>query len=292
MTEDQPAKAAAFRALHDSRRLFVMPNAWDAGSARFLAAAGFPAIGTTSGGVNWRLGREDYVYTTPAAVMLEEYGRIAEAVEVPVSGDLENGYGAEPEAVAGTIRRSISHGMVGGSIEDSTADPRQPLYDIGLAVERIRAARRAADESGMPYTLTARCEVYWTEHPAPFAEAVRRSNLYREAGADCIFAPTASDAATIRSLVQEIDAPLSVVAGLGAEPLSVARLEELGVRRVSTGGSLARACYGVLRRAAEEIARDGSFTYLRDAIPDPDMNEFFRSAGSRPGQASAQMSAP
>ena len=283
MTENQLAKATTFRGLHEGPRLFVMPNAWDAGSARFLAAAGFPALGTTSGGVNWRLGREDYVYTTPAAVMLEEYGRIAEAVEVPVSGDLENGYGAEPETVAETIGRSIAHGMVGGSIEDSTADARQPLYETGLAVERIGAARRAADESGMAYTLTARCEVYWTEHPAPFAEAVRQSNLYREAGADCIFVPTASDEATIRSLVQEIDAPLSVVAGLGAEPLSVARLEELGVRRVSTGGSLARACYGVLRRAAAEIARDGSFAYLRDAIADPDMNEFFRSAGPSVG---------
>jgi len=161
MTKDQAAKATAFRSLHEGPHLFVMPNAWDSGSARFLAAAGFSAIGTTSGGVNWRMGREDYVYTTPADVMLEEYGRIAEAVEIPVSGDLENGYGADPETVAETIRQSIAHGMVGGSIEDSTAEPRQPLYEIGLAVDRIRAARRAADEGGMPYTLTARCEVYW-----------------------------------------------------------------------------------------------------------------------------------
>lgn len=278
MTEDQPAKAKAFRALHESPRLFVMPNAWDAGSAKFLAAAGFPAIGTTSGGVNWRLGREDYVYTTPAETMLAEYGQIAQAVEIPVSGDLENGYGADPEAVAETIRQSIAHGMVGGSVEDSTAEPEQPLYDIGLAVDRIRAARRAADESGIPYTLTARCEVYWSDHSTPFAEAVRRSNLYREAGADCIFVPTTNDEETIRSLVEEIDAPLSVVAGLGAEPLTVARLEELGVRRISTGGSLARACYGILQRAAAEIAESGGFAYLKDAIPDPDMNEFFRPA--------------
>jgi 2-methylisocitrate lyase-like PEP mutase family enzyme len=280
MTKDQLAKAAAFRALHEGPGLFVMPNAWDAGSARFLAAAGFPAIGTTSGGVNWRLGREDNVYTTPADVMLEEYGRIAEAVEIPVSGDLENGYGPDPETVAETIRRSISLGMVGGSIEDSTADPEQPLYEVGLAVERIRAARKAADESGLPYTLTARCEVFWVDHPSPFAEAVRRSNLYREAGADCLFVPTASDEETIRGLAEEIDAPISVVAGLGSTPLSVARLEELGVRRVSTGGSLARACYGALRRAAAEIAQGGSFAYLRDAIPDPDMNAFFRAAGA------------
>jgi len=280
MTKNQLAKAAAFRALHEGPGLFVMPNAWDAGSARFLEGAGFSAIGTTSGGVNWRLGREDNVYTTPADVMLEEYGRIAEAIEVPVSGDLENGYGPDPETVAATIRRSISHGMVGGSIEDSTADPEQPLYEVGLAVERIRAARKAADESGITYTLTARCEVFWVDHPSPLAEAVRRSNLYREAGADCLFVPTASDEETIRALVEEIDAPLSVVAGLGADPLSVARLTELGVRRVSTGGSLARACYGALRRAAAEISQSGSFTYLRDAIPDPDMNAFFRAAGA------------
>ncbi|MDX1575611.1 MAG: isocitrate lyase/phosphoenolpyruvate mutase family protein [Kiloniellales bacterium] len=280
MSTDQAAKAAAFRALHESPGLFVMPNAWDAGSARFLAAAGFPAIGTTSGGVNWRLGREDYVYTTPAEVMLEEYGRIAEAVEVPVSGDLENGYGAEPETVAETVRRSIAHGMVGGSIEDSTGEPDEPLYEAGLAVERIRAARQAADASGLPYTLTARCEVFFTGHASPLAEAVRRANLYREAGADCLFVPTAGEAETIRRLVEGIDAPLSVVAGLGDEPLTVARLEELGVRRVSTGGSLARACYGLLQRAAAEIARDGRFDYVKHAIPDPDMNAFFRAAGA------------
>ena len=151
MTKDQLAKATTFRSLHEGPHLFVMPNAWDAGSARFLAAAGFSAIGTTSGGVNWRMGREDYVYTTPADVMLEEYGRIAEAVEIPVSGDLENGYGVDPETVAETIRQSITHGMVGGSIEDSTAEPRHPLYEIGPAVERIRAARMAANETGIPY---------------------------------------------------------------------------------------------------------------------------------------------
>ncbi len=280
LNKDHAARAAAFRALHEGPGLFVMPNAWDAGSARFLAAAGFAAIGTTSGGVNWRLGREDYVYTTPAEAMLEEYGRIAEAVTVPVSGDLENGYGADPETVAETVRRSIVLGMVGGSIEDSTADPTTPLYETGLAVERIRAARQAADESGLPYTLTARCEVFFTGHASPLAEAVRRSNLYREAGADCLFVPTAGDGETIQALVAEIDGPLSVVAGLGAEPLTVARLEELGVRRVSTGGSLARACYGLLQRAAAEIAGRGSFSYVTNAIPDPDMNAFFRAAGA------------
>jgi len=186
MTEDQLAKAAAFRALHEREQLFVMPNAWDAGSARFLAAAGFAAIGTTSGGVNWSMGREDYVYAVPAAKMLEAYQRIAESVDVPVSGDLENGYGASPETVAETIRQSIAGGMVGGSIEDSTGDPQQPLYDTELAVDRIRAARQIADATGMPYTLTARCEAYWIDLPNPYSEAVRRSNLYREAGADCL----------------------------------------------------------------------------------------------------------
>ena len=260
-----------------------MPNAWDAGSAAILAAAGFAALGTTSGGVNWSRGREDYVYAVPASEMLSDYGAIAEAVDVPVSGDLENGYAAEPERVAETIRQSIECGMIGGSIEDSTGDPQKPLYPLDLAVERIRAARRAADAVDWPYTLTARCEVYFADLDKvhgenPYSEAVRRANLYREAGADCIFIPGPSDKDTIAGLVRDIPAPISVVTGLGESQLSVAQLADLGVRRISTGGSLARACFGLLRRSADEIFETGTFGYLRDAISDPDINAFFRAA--------------
>ena len=275
-------KAARFKALHEREDIFVMPNAWNAGSARFLAAEGFEAIATTSGGVNYSRGRQDYVYEVPAAEMLEEYRLICEAVDVPVSGDLENGYGEDLEAVAGTIRRSAEYGMVGGSIEDWTGDPGQPLYDAGFAAERIAAARAAADDCGFSYTLTGRCEIYSFDLPNRFAEAVRRANLYADAGADCIFVPGLNDPDDLRRLVREVDAPISVVAGLGevvsgeADPqLSVAQLADIGVRRISTGGSLARACFGLLQRAARELAEQGTFGYTRDAIPDPAINAFF-----------------
>ena len=214
--------------------------------------------------------------------MLEEYRLIAEAVDLPVSGDLENGYGEDPAAVADTIRQSAACGMVGGSIEDWTGDPDRPLYEAGFAVERIAAAREAADGCGFPYTLTGRCEIYSFDLPDRLNEAVRRANLYADAGADCLFVPGLNDPDDLRRLVREVDAPISVVAGLGevvagkGDPqLSVAQLADIGVRRISTGGSLARACLGLLERAARELAEEGTFTYTRDAIPDPEINEFF-----------------
>ncbi len=275
-------KATRFKELHERDEIFVMPNAWNAGSARFLAAQGFAAIATTSGGVNYSRGRQDYVYEVPAAEMLDEYRQIAEAVDVPVSGDLENGYGEDLETVAETIRQSALCGMVGGSIEDWTGDAAQPLYETSQAVERIAAARAAADACGFPYTLTGRCEIYSFDLPKRFCEAVRRANLYADAGADCIFVPGLNDPDDLRRLVREVDVPISVVAGLGevvsgeGDPqLSVAQLADIGVRRISTGGSLARACFGLLQRAARELAEEGTFSYTRDAIPDPEINAFF-----------------
>jgi len=276
-------KATRFNELHNSDGIFVMPNAWDAGSAKFLADQGFAALATTSGGVNYARGRQDYVYAVPASEMLEAYGLIAHAVDLPVSGDLENGYGTDPETVAATIRQSAEHGMVGGGIEDWSGDPDNPLYETGLAVERIAAARQAGDACGFPYTLTARCEIYSFDLPNRFAEAVRRANLYSDAGADCIFIPGLNDPDDLRRLVREVPAPISVVAGLGevvtgeGDPqLSVAELADIGIRRVSTGGSLARACFGLLRRAARELAEEGTFSYTRDAIPDPEINAFYK----------------
>lgn len=282
MTPTLLEKAKRFKELHERDQIFVMPNAWNAGSAKILAAQGFSAIATTSGGVNYFRGRQDYVYEIPAQEMLEEYRLIAEAVDLPVSGDLENGYGEDPAAVADTIRQSAACGMVGGSIEDWTGDPDRPLYETGFAVERIAAARGAADGCGFPYTLTGRCEIYSFDLPDRLNEAVRRANLYADAGADCIFVPGLNDPDDLRRLVREVDAPISVVAGLGevvagkGDPqLSVAQLADIGVRRISTGGSLARACLGLLERAARELAEEGTFTYTRDAIPDPEINEFF-----------------
>ena len=278
MTDELHAKAAKFRALHEGDGTFLMPNAWNAGTARLFADLGFEAIATTSAGTNFSNGHADYDYAVPRAEMLAEYGRIAGAVELPVSGDLENGYGDSPEAVAETIRLSIVHGMVGGGIEDHTGDPAAPLYDIELAVDRIRAAREAADAAGFPYTLTARAETYLVGHPDPFAEAVRRVNRYREAGADCLFVPGVKDASTIGTLVREVDGPVSVVMGLAGAPLSVAELAALGVRRISIGGSLARAVFAFVRTAAVEMRDHGTFGYAADQMPEIELTALMRRA--------------
>ncbi|MCP4329797.1 MAG: isocitrate lyase/phosphoenolpyruvate mutase family protein [Alphaproteobacteria bacterium] len=274
--DDLQAKARRFHDLHHGDGAFIMPNAWNAGSARILAAGGFEALGTTSAGVTYGRGVPEYEYRVPGEEMLEAFGHIAAAVDVPVNGDLEAGYGDSPEAVAETIRQSVAHGMVGGGIEDHTGDPASPLYDAEHAADRIRAARAAADDTGIPYTLTARAECYLVSHPDPFAESVRRLNLYREAGADCLYAPGTKDKDTIAALVREVDGPVNVVMGLAGVALSARELEDLGVKRISIGGSLARAAMAVVRDAAREMAEAGTFTFAADAIPDAQLSEIFR----------------
>ncbi len=269
-------KAKLFADLHTREGIFVMPNAWDEGSAKFLAAQGFPALATTSGGVNWARGREDYVYAVPADEMLEAYGRVADCVDLPVSGDLEDGYATEPEKVAETIRRAAQLGMVGGGIEDFTGDPAKPLYELPLAAERIRAARVAADEADFPFTLTARCEIFYFDVENKYSEAIKRANLYREAGADCLFLPGGNTPEIIEGLVKEIDAPISVVSEWDGPQYTVRQLEDMGVRRISTGGSMARACYATLHQAAEKLATEGTFGYLGNVISDPAMSAFFK----------------
>jgi 2-methylisocitrate lyase-like PEP mutase family enzyme len=276
MSETLHAKAQRFRDLHLADGAFVMPNAWNPGSARVLAAAGFQAIGTTSAGVTFSMGLPEYEYRVPGEFMLEEFGRIAAAVDIPVNGDLEAGYGDSPEAVARTIRRSVELGMVGGGIEDHTGDPDARLYEAEHAADRIRAAREAADASGIPYTLTARAECYLVGHPDPFAESVRRLNLYRAAGADCLYAPGTRDAETIAALVREVDGPVNVVMGLAGAAFSVDELAALGVKRISIGGSLARATFGVIHRAAREIAEAGTFGFAAEAMPEKDLSAIFR----------------
>lgn len=219
---EQRLKGQIFRELHAAPGLVLMPNAWDAGSARMLAAAGFSAIGTTSAGIAFSRGLPDYDGRVTRPEMLDCVGRIAAAVDLPVSADLEAGYGIAPQDVAQTIALFIQAGVVGGNIEDYSGDARCPLFDAMLASERIAAARQAADSSGLPFTLTARTDCYLAGVDDPFSEAVRRSNLYRQAGADCLFVPGIRDAATIAALVREIDGPLSVVMGLSGTALTVA----------------------------------------------------------------------
>jgi 2-methylisocitrate lyase-like PEP mutase family enzyme len=274
-------RSAAFAALHRAPTGFVMPNAWDAGSALVLAAAGFPAIATTSAGIAFSLGRQDYaVSDARLGVSREEMflrmGEIAAAVALPVNGDLEAGYGDTPEAVAATVRLAIEAGLAGGNIEDKR--PRAGLYDESLAALRIVAAREAIDACGSAFVLTARTDALQDTSAGAIATAVRRANRYREAGADCLFAPGPSDLATVRTLVKEIAGPLNVVMGLGTAEGNARELIAAGVQRISLGGSIARAALGFVRRCAEELRDAGTISYAAGQIPQGELNALFARA--------------
>ncbi len=268
-------KAQAFKDLHCADGIFVMPNAWNAGSASLLETAGFSAIGTTSAGIAFCLGQPDYEEALSRSQALEETQRITDAVSIPVSADAENGYGHDPSEVAESIRLFVEAGAVGASIEDYSASFGTRLYERGHAVERIQAAKQAAGQFEFPFTLTARAECYLVDHPNAFEESVQRANLYREAGADCLYVPGVSDADTIAALVREIQGPINVVMGLSGNPLTVSALEDLGVKRISIGGSLARATLGLIRRAAQEIRSQGTFDFAKGQVPDTELCEYF-----------------
>ncbi len=272
ISEHQRARAATFRRLHHEGT-FVMPCAWDAGSARMLASCGFAALGTTSGGVNWSRGRPDYVYSVDRREMLADYAPIAAAVDLAVSADLENGYGPTAPDVAATVAASIGAGFVGGSIEDQSSDPKPGLFPIGEAVERIAAARAGADALLPDYTITARAESFFGGVDRPFADAVDRANRYLEAGANCIFVPGPADLATIAALVAEVVGPVSVGIGSGGGALTLPDLENIGVRRVSTGGALPRAIYALIRDAGREMLDDGRFGFSAHVVAEPAINE-------------------
>lgn len=275
LDEAQIQRGRTFLDLHHASGIFVMPNAWNAGSAMMLEAAGFPAVGTTSAGIAFYLGLPDYEGRLTRDAALDETQRIASAVTVPVSADAENGYGHEPEEVAETIRRVALTGAVGAGIEDFSGDYSRGLYEREQARLRIEAARKSAESLGFSFTLTARADCYLVDHSNPFEESVVRANMYREAGADCLYVPGVTDPDTIKALVKEIDGPINVVMGLAGQPLTVRVLEDLGVKRVSIGGSLARATLGFIRRSAEEILRDGTFSFAKDQIPDAELCRFF-----------------
>ncbi len=280
MTKTQAAKAETFRGLHEAPEAFILPNAWDAGSARLLAAAGFPALASTSAGIAYALGRPDASSALSREENLAATAAIAAAVDLPVSADLEAGYGQTPEAAAETIRLSAAAGAVGGSIEDVAYKPEPRLLDARFAAERIAAAAEAAEAAGFAYTLTARSEAFLVGHPDPLAESVRRLNLFREAGAHCLYAPGVRDLDSIAVLAREVDGPLNVVMGLAGAPLSLARLEAVGVKRVSVGGCLMRTALGALRRAAEEMRDRGTFGFAAEAIADNELTAFFSRTGS------------
>ena len=282
MNEIQKNKAEQFLTLHKEDGCFLMPNAWDAGSAKMLVSAGFETIGTTSAGIAFALGQPDNVFCSVDArvkksAMLNEIESIANAVSVPVNADLEGGFGDSPKEVADTIKRAIESGAVGGNIEDYTGIEKRPLYDRSLAVERIVAAREAIESSGIPFVLVARTDRLNIGKTGGLTEAIERANLYREAGADCLFAPGASDLSTVSKLAREVNAPINVVMGLSGCDVTFSQLKETGVRRVSIGGSLSRSLYFHMRKAAYEMLRDGAFSFAQEQIPQSELNKIFES---------------
>jgi methylisocitrate lyase len=259
-----------FRRLHQSG-CFVMPNPWDVGSARVLAGLGFPALATTSSGFAWSVGRRDNGVTMQEA--LGHMRAIAGGVELPVNADFEGGFAVEPEGVAANVTAATATGVAGLSIEDSTGDSSHPLFDFGLAVERVHAARQAIDRSKTGIVLTGRSEGFIVGRP-DLEETIRRLIAYAEAGADCLYAPGIRRADEIVAVVEAV-APKPVNVLVGSDFTSVAELTDAGVRRISVGGALARAAWTGFLGAAHEIAEQGTFKGLARAVPFNEINESF-----------------
>jgi 2-methylisocitrate lyase-like PEP mutase family enzyme len=263
MQSSQLDRGERFRALHGARQCFVIPNPWDAGSARILAAEGFAALAKTSAGAAFTLGRCDGRVTPDEAFASAR--AIAEATDLPVSGDLENGWSAAPADMARVIERAAEAGLVGCSIEDATGDAAAPIYDFDLAVERIRAAAEAARKLPFPFTLTARSENFLRGRP-DLADTIRRLQAFQVAGADVLYAPGLRSEDDIAAIAGAVERPVNVLMGDGGLAASVRRLAELGVVRVSLGSSLARAALGELVRAAREIRDEGTFGFRTRAL--------------------------
>ena len=262
-----------FRRLHQSG-CFVIPNPWDLGSARLLAQLGFKALATTSSGFAWTLGRPDNRVTLEEA--LAHFRAIAGGVKVPVNADFEGGFAIEPEQVSANVAAATATGIAGLSIEDSTGDADNPLFDYTPAVERVRAARQAIDASGTGILLTGRSEGFIVGRPS-LAETIRRLTAYAEAGADCLYAPGIRTREDIVAVVNAV-APKPVNVLVGGDFSTVSELAALGVRRISVGGALARAAWTGFLHAAKEIADQGTFKGLAEAVPYAEINSRFTSA--------------
>ena len=265
-------KANALRALHHTGRALLLPNVWDVASARIIEEAGFPAIATTSAGIAFSLGYPDGQKISRSE-MLTQVARIARAVKVPVSADVEAGYGDRPEDAAQTAREVIEAGAVGMNFEDGTDDPQRPLTDLPLQLERIHAIREAAAKAGVPVVLNARTDVFLSQVGPPetrYDHTLQRLRAYRDAGADCVFAPGVRDSETIARLVKDLQCPLNILAGPGSP--SVGELQRLGVARISLGSAPMRATLGLLRRMSEELKAAGTYHALDGAPAHSDVN--------------------
>jgi 2-methylisocitrate lyase-like PEP mutase family enzyme len=259
----QNDKAKRFRALHQGPRAFVMPNPWDAGSARVLAGLGFDALATSSGASAGVLGRRDGAVTREEA--LAHASAIVMATDLPVSADLEKGFGDTPAAAAETIRLAAGVGLVGGSIEDASGDKARPLYDFGLAVERVAAAAEVARNLGFGFVLTARSENFLRGKP-DLDDTIRRLQAFEKAGADVLFAPGLPDLAAVKTVCAALSKPFNFMVGIKGKSFSVAELEAAGVRRISLATSLYRAAMSGLVEAAREAKEKGTFGYLERSV--------------------------
>ena len=268
----QAEKAQAFRALHQRAGAIIIPNPWDVGSARLLAHLGFEALATTSMGYAFSLGRRDN--TLDREQVLAHARDISSATELPVSADLENGFGDSPAIAAETIKLAAAAGVIGGSIEDATGRADHPIYEIDHAVERVRAAVEAARSLSFPFTLTARAENYLHGRP-DLKDTILRLQAYQAAGADVLYAPGLATKDDIAAVVRAVDRPVNVVMGLKGVQLSLAELSALGVKRVSVGSALSRAALGAFLRAAREMREHGTFTFAAQAATSKEISDFF-----------------
>ena len=293
MNDKQSSAIDQFRVLHESG-CFVLPNPWDAGSTIYLEHLGFKALATTSAGFAFSKGMADGPAFVSRDMMLEHFREIASATSLPVNADFQNGYGDEPEAVAANVKQCIKTGIAGLSIEDSTGKTDQPLYDFDLAVERIKSARAAIDEVSVPsasadgskgtstparprVVLTARCEAWLVGAPNPLRTSLDRLVAFADAGADCLYAPGVSKPDEIASIVTAVSSkPVNVLVSTNNCNLTVSQLADLGVRRISVGGALARAAWAGFIRAANEIQAEGSFSSFGSVTPFDELNELFR----------------
>ncbi len=271
-SKQQQAKAERFRDLHRRPGIFVIPNPWDAGTARLLAQLGYEALASTSAGYAFSLGVRDNEVGRDA--MLRHVGEIVAATDLPVSADLENGFGDDSGTVAETIRLGAAAGLVGGSIEDATGRPDEPIYPFDLAVERVRAAVEAARRLPFPFTLTARAENFLVGR-RDLDDTIRRLQAYQEAGADVLYAPALTTREQIAAVVSSVDRPVNEIMGLAGVDLTVADLQALGVKRISVGSAFARAALGAFLRAAREVKEAGTFGFTKEAIAFKEINQRF-----------------
>jgi 2-methylisocitrate lyase-like PEP mutase family enzyme len=273
----QAQKAAAFRALHERDGAFIIPNPWDAGTARLLTALGFEALATTSLGLANTLGRADGTGAVSRAEVLANCAEIAGATHLPVSADLENCYAQEPRAAAEMIRLAAEAGVVGGSIEDATGDAQQPIYEFDLAVERVHAAAEMARSLPFPFTLTARAENF-LHGRRDLDDTIRRLQAFERAGADVLYAPGLRDLATMRTVASSVKKPLNVVMSAADPALTAAQLAQAGVKRISIGGALSRLALASVLRAAHEMKEQGGFTWIADTVSAKELNRLFRAS--------------